>query len=755
MLNFNSNNHNSTYPNYPNYPNSTAEQSMEFREAIDVNLSGYLLKLKRRWKPALAIFLLTVTATAIGSMFLKKNYAAEGKLLFKQDRLPSLVGLDKEVGELKPLLNNQSPLSTQVEVITSGPVLQETIEELQLKNEEGELLKPDDLRQRLNIKLIGGSDVVEISYRNPDPKVAANVVNTLMDVYIQRQIRNIQAEPATAKEFINKQLPQVEAKVAQAESKLREFKETNNVVNLTKEAETTVVELAALNRQMIDVGAELQGVEAQSAAMRSQLGLNLDQAISANQLGSSPVIQAILTELGNVESQLANERQRFRDNHPSVISLRDKQTSLNEQLQQQVAQKVGQGVEIAEGLLKTDNLKENQLEKYINLEIDRLKLQRQLASLSESQQNALVRAKQLPELEKQEQVLLRQVQAARSTYETLLGSLQEVQLAENQQSGNAQIIETALIPEEGSSGRLAVMALGILLGLFLSNLSVMLLEMQDRSLKTVAEIKQKFPYPILGIIPKEEEHAAGVIVEKQPDSFVSELYRMIQANLKFLGLQQPLKVILLTSSVPEEGKSTVSANLAAAVAQLGRRVLLIDGDLRNPSQHRLWNCNNQIGLKDVLTVQKPLDSVLFKPLEHLDMLTAGQVPSNPLALLDSDKMNDLVARARQEYDLIVIDAPPLPITADVLTLSTMVDGILFVSRPGVVDEESAARAKETLAITGKPILGMVVNGVKAKEFERYSYYAKYAKRYLSRRSSNPENNGTAKEAGMQKLNRIL
>jgi capsular exopolysaccharide synthesis family protein len=329
-----------------------------------------------------------------------------------------------------------------------------------------------------------------------------------------------------------------------------------------------------------------------------------------------------------------------------------------------------------------------------------------------------------------------------------------VQLAENQQSGNAQIIETALIPEKGSSGRMAVMALGILLGIFLSNVSVMLLEMQDRSLKTVAEIKQRFPYPILGIIPREEEHTTGVIVEKQPDSFVSELYRMIQANLKFLGLQRPLKVILLTSSVPEEGKSTISANLAAAVAQLGRRVLLIDGDLRNPSQHRLWNCSNQIGLKEVLTVQKPLNSVVSKPLEHLDLLSAGYVPSNPLALLDSDKMNELVAKARQEYDLIIIDAPPLPITADVLTLSTMVDGLLFVSRPGVVDEESAARAKETIAITGKPILGMVINGVKAKEFERYSYYAKYAKRYLSKRPSNAENNESVKEAGMQKLNRI-
>jgi capsular exopolysaccharide synthesis family protein len=270
--------------------------------------------------------------------------------------------------------------------------------------------------------------------------------------------------------------------------------------------------------------------------------------------------------------------------------------------------------------------------------------------------------------------------------------------------------------------------------------------MQDRTLKTVAEVKQRFPYNVLGIIPQEsEENKTGIVVQQHPDSFVSELYRMIQANLKFMTLKKTPKVILITSSVPEEGKSTVTANLAAAIAQLGRRVLLIDGDLRNPSQHGLWGISNQVGLKDVLNNQASLRTVVSQPLAQLDLLAGGYVPSNPLALLDSEEMSNLVARARQDYDLVLIDAPPLPITADVLTLSKMVDGILFISRPGVVDQESAALANETLATTGQEVLGMVINGVKAKEFDRYSYYAKYAKRYLSKQKPN-SNNGSVSEA---------
>ena len=212
---------------------------------------------------------------------------------------------------------------------------------------------------------------------------------------------------------------------------------------------------------------------------------------------------------------------------------------------------------------------------------------------------------------------------------------------------------------------------------------------------------------------------------------------MVQANLKFLTSEKPPKVILITSSVPEEGKSTVAANLAAATAQLDRRVLLIDGDLRRSSQHHLWGVDNRLGLKDILTENQSLLSVLSRPMTKLDLLTSGTVRSNPLAMLDSLEMSDLVANARRNYDLILIDAPPLPVTADVLTLSKLVDGILFVTRPGIVEHESAELAQETLLTTGQKVLGMVINGVKPSDFDRYSYHARYGKRYYS--SLNEEN----------------
>lgn len=406
---------------------------------------------------------------------------------------------------------------------------------------------------------------------------------------------------------------------------------------------------------------------------------------------------------------------------------------MTQQLRNLIAVNVGEGVNVSQGLLRNDNgTKENQLEKFISFKIEELNLQRQVATQYQAQQQLLQRANQLPQLEKKDRELVRRAESAGKTYETLLNNLDQARIAENNNTGNTDVVEYAAIPDKGSSGRTLLLGMGLVLGAFLANLSIILLEMQDRSIQSLAEIKKKFPYKTVGITRLEPPSYQGRIVTRdEPDSFSSEVYRMIQANLKFLTSDKPPKVILVTSSVPEEGKSTVTANLAAAIAQLGRNVLLVDGDLRRSSQHELWGVSNTKGLKDIITDKISPLSVIKQPMPKLNLLTSGIVKSNPLALLDSPEMSDFIGRSRREYDLILIDAPPLPVTADVLTISKLVDGILFVTRPGVVEQESAELAQEALETTGQKVLGMVINGVKASEFDRYSYHGRYGKSYFS------------------------
>lgn len=699
----------------------------------DLNVGNYFLKLKRRWLPALSVFAITVATTIFLSTFLEKTYKSEGKILFRKNAPNSLLDLGERANEFDSILNTQTPLSTEKLRMTSEPVLQRTIDRLKLENADGEPLTLKELKQKLSVEIVGGTDVISIVYKDPDPIISSKVVNTLMDVYIEEHIRSNKSATASADSFITNTIPKIEDKLQGLESRLQSFYEKNQVVDLQEEKKILVAEIGTLNRQLSTVGAELQGKKAQTASLQNQLGLDLKQAIAANQLGNTPQVQSILEQLGATETELSQERQRFNDNHPTIASLKEKKQALNSQLRNLISQYVG--ANISEGLLQSGANKDNQLEKFINFKIEELSLQTELSSLYQYQQVYLDRAKQIPRLEKQEQSLLREVDSARSTYNTLLDNKSELDVLINQQTGNAEVIESGRVPEDGSTGRIPLLVLGVLMGLFLANLTAILLEMQDRTIKTIPEIKQRFAYQVLGIVPLDtlQSSQSGIVVQREPDSFASEIYRMIQTNLKFLAVKRQPKVILMTSSVPGEGKSTVAANLAAAMAQLGRKVLLIDGDLRKASQHQLWQLNNKAGIKDIITHKTPLAKVVSRPMKQLDLLTSGTIAPNPLALLDSPEMSELVAAARKEYELVIIDAPPLAVTADVLTLSKLADGIVFVSRPGIVENESAQLAQETIAnanLTSK-VLGMVINGVKPKEFDRYSYHAKYSKNYFA------------------------
>ena len=728
-----SNNSNAQYSN-----NSSSDSS---RDSLDVSLNEYLVKVKRRWKPALAIFLLTLGVTGRLSLLQKKTYQAEGKLLFKpKSAVGELEEIGENTGQLETILNDQTPISTQLQILESEPVINEVIDRQKLTDDEGEPLKPKDFRKRMTAEVVGGTDVVDISYKHPDPKVASSVVNTLMDVYIQKQIQGNQKDPGAAEAFIQTELPGVEQQVKSAEEEISKFRTENKIVDLSEEKKGLVENLGSINQQITLAGSQLQGMQAQSAALQGQLGLNLEQAVKANQLGSVPEVQSVLEQLTQTESQLATERQRFNDKHPAVISLTDKKNDLTQQLKNAIALNVGEGVEVSQGLLQNENTnKENQLEKFINFKIEELSLQKQVAALYNSQQELLKRANVLPQLERKDRELTRRAESAGQTYETLLKNLSQASLAANSESGNADVVEYAAVPEKGNSGRTVLLGMGLVLGAFLANLSIILLEMQDRSIQSLQEIKKKFPYQTIGITRLEPPtYQERIVVRDEPDSFSSEVYRMIQANLKFLTSDKPPKVILVTSSVPEEGKSTVTANLAAAIAQLGRNVLLIDGDLRRSSQHRLWGVDNERGLKDIVINKIASSSAIKQPVPKLNLLTSGIVDSNPLAILDSPEMSDFVGRSRRDYDLILIDAPPLPVTADVLTISKLVDGIVFVTRPGVVEQESAELAQEALATTGQKVLGMVINGVKANEFDRYSYHGRYGKNYFEKNNSQYE-----------------
>jgi len=708
----------------------------------------YWLILKRRWLPASAVFVSVFALTVLSLLLQKPIYVAEGKLLFKKtDTTSSLTGLGKEIGQLDPLQQQNTPLDTEAENIRSVPIIQKTITKLDIKDNSGSPLKLKQFLEQLNVSNISGTDVLQVSYKDRDPEKAAAVVNTLIAVYLENNLFANRAEAVAAREFIEKQLPTIEASVRQSELALRRFKEENKVVSLEEEAKSAVAIIGDLQRQSSSTQTQLADAKEQSAVLRNELGRDLQKAGAVTSISQSPAVQELLKEVQQVESQLAIERSRFREDHPTITSLKSKKADLERLLPERVKRVLGNKRQQTDGNLQISHFEQNLTEEFAKSEARRLGLAGQAAALSNLQATYRQRVNILPSLEQKQRELERQLEASQSTYALLLQKLQESRIAENQNVGNVRVTSFALVPDEPVAPRKSLyLVTGVLLGSLLSLATALVLEARDKSIRTVDEARKLFGFTLLGVIPSFkkpekttlrngnlERSTPELVVRNSPRSPFSAAYRMLQANLKFLSSDKELKAIVVTSSVPKEGKSTVSANLAVAMAQLGRKVLLVDADMHRPVQHQIWDLPNQLGLSNLLVGQVELRTVIKEVMVNLDVLTSGIMPPNPMALLDSQRMASLIEMFSAKYDFTIIDTPSLSVDAEAPVLGKMADGVLLVVRPGVVDSGSAALAKEFLEQSGQKVLGQVVNGV-IPENEPYSYYY-FSKEYYTQESA--------------------
>lgn len=714
-------------------------QSTQYSEELD--FQKYWLVLKRRWLPATTVFGLCAGLALAAAYLQKPVYEADGKLVFKQDRSSSLTGLKNDLGEIIRIGDKSEPLATEAEIVRSIPLVQKTLDSLGLKDDKGKPYDPKAMVKAkvLKVEPVTGTDVMLISFKHNDPKIAAAVVNNLMDAYIQDNILNNRAKAKAARVFIGEQLPRVEATVMQDDAALRKFKEENGVVALKEEAVSTVDNNSKLEQQITDAQTKLADAREKSAALRKQLGLNSEQAKDLTALNQSPLVQEALAELQKVQAKLASERTRFRDTAPTVLALQEKEASLKALVQERGGEVVNKQQPAPVENLQMGALKQKLTADLLESEAVVSGLTSQLNILLKAQTAYKLRSKDMPKLEQNQRELERKLQASQSTYETLLNKLQEAQVSENQTVGNARIISAAQVPKKPSGpSKVKFLIGGSAAGIVLGLATAFLLDLIDKSVKSLKEARDLFGVTLLGVIPAYEKSGKSrypardseriipkIVARDLPGSPIAQAYQMLQANLKFISSDKQLKAIVVTSSVAKEGKSEVSANLAAAMAQVGRRVLLVDADMRHPSQHHLWELTNSVGLSNVIVGEAEFNTVVKEVMPKLDVLTAGVIPPNPVALLDSKRMASLIENFSKNYDCVIIDTPPLAGIADAPILGKMADGILLVVRPKVVDSASANAAKDFLARSGQHVLGLVANGVIIKnEPDSYFYYTK-------------------------------
>lgn len=708
-----------------------------------IDFQKYWLVLKRRWLPATAIFVGTVTFSVGYSLSLDPIYKAEAKLLIKTDRTAKIIGFENGTGDIAGLTSDSNPLATEAEILQSRPIINNLIQELELKNDGGKYLEYENVVGPLNVKPIGGTDVLEVSYTHTDQELAAAVVNKVIEIYKQDDAISNRSETAAARKFIADQLPQVEANLKRAEADLREFQNQNRIADLNQETSATIASINATESQINQVKADLNDIDARYSTLSNQLNMSWQEASTISSLSQSLAVQRVLEQLQEVKVALAEKGSYLSDKHPEILDLKDEEADLTALLDQQIAKTLGsQQQELVRkvNILSLGELKRAQIAEFANLGLQKEGLEQKLETLNNTYDSYQQRSEALPALQKQLRELERRVEAAQSTYQNFLSRLQETQIAEQQNIGNVRVVSEAVVPDEpvGPAKKPIVAAAGIV-GALLGIAVAFLLDIWDKSIKNLQEIEKMLPYPLCGIIPDYNKVHNQTTAKKQlflPDSStanlpklavanisvlpIREAYHNIQVSLKMLDDPASNKVIAVTSSVSGEGKSSVAANLAIAEAQCGQKVLLVDGDLRRPTQHLLWELPNQVGLTNVLNQEVGWYDILYQAMPNLDVMTSGTISKHPISLLNSPSIAALIASATTYYDRIIFDTPPLVGLADTKILGKLVDGILFVVRPGMTQYGSIAAAKKSLAARDIKVLGVVANGVNLKK-ESHSY----------------------------------
>jgi len=678
---------------------------------------------KQRW--LLAVGILSAVMGTVTYLTLQQTpiYEAEGKLLLRRDRASALAGIGDKTGAPEIFVAN--PLNNQVLIVKSAPVVELAIKQLNQKRPTSQSISPEEFIASLNVQIVTGTDVLQVVYRSPNPQQASENINKLMDSYILNDVQTNRAQAASARLFILEQLPKTELDVSKVEAELRKFKEKNQVVVLEQEAKTSLALMGELEGKIAATRADIASSNAQLSALKQQIGLTSSQAIALSKLSESKAVQDALKSVLEIDRNLAAQRTLYSGEHYSVTRLERQKAAANEILQQRVAAEVGTTQDLPAKKLEVGSLELSLMNDLVKTENRLIGLSTNLNSLEQAYQTYRNRLSFIPELEQTQRILERKLGVSQTTYEGLLKRLQEVQITENQTIGTARVLSPATTPTIPVSPKIAISLLqGGALGLGLALITLIILQSTDTMIRTTDRAKEIYGYLLLAILPNVSRklHAnPAVCVRDNPRAPIGEAYRMLQGGLRFLRADKKLKVIVVTSAIASEGKSTISSNLAITMAQLGRRVLLVDADMRRPSQHTAWQLTNDRGLSNILVGESTVEQAIRPIIPNLSLITAGVIPPDPVAIIDSQDMADLIQAWSKSYDYVIIDSPPVLAVIDALLIAKLVDGLLMVARPGVLNVRSASRAKAVLSQAGINVLGMVTNDASGDDSSYYMY----------------------------------
>jgi len=618
-------------------------------------------------------------------------------------------------------------LYTQAELLNSTPILAEAMKAGsldRLKTFDAASNKTMALRRGLETAVGKKDELISVSFKSPYPEEAAHIVNTVVDAYVtfhgQRKrntsgelLRILTQEKTTRDKELNDKLQARMDFKQKSENLAFGTGEDNNVILRNLERLSTVLteaQLATVESKSFCTVA--QKMEADPEGLRQFVQAQRTRSVYV----STDEASSLRSELLRLQRDRADSLNQLKSDAPAIAA----QDAEIERVQKQIA-------ELDKTFAKSQ-LAVAQQEYQANLEKEQ-----ELAKYFEQQRQQAV---QLNNDVAQYTVLQSQYEQTKKLCDILDDRIKELSVIEETGALNITVLETAELASSPSEPqKTKTMAMALALGLFAGIGLALLREWKDQRLRSTEEISALLGLPVLGAIPtiselKRGAGTTGKMIELSRDSHEAEAFRTLRTAVFFGVPKEEARKILITSPAPGEGKSTVASNLAIAIAQAGQRVLVIDADLRWPTQHRIFGLDRQAkGLSAVLAGQMSLeDAIAHTSLENLDILASGPDVPNPAELLNSESFARLLEKLAAAYDRVLIDSPPVTAVTDPLILAAQTDVTILVLQAEVSTRRVSMQAREALASVDARVLGVAVNNVPHKK-GRYGYYSGYGYYY--------------------------
>jgi capsular exopolysaccharide synthesis family protein len=687
----------------------------------EVDLRDYLLALRRRWLVILLVGLATFVAAAFMSVRQRRVYSSTAKIVVARK------AGDVQVGSILsgPAAFQGGSPETQVQIINSPDTLRRAFERLPALDRQKGFMSSSPPSWAYDIRVLPDTDVIIIDAKAYHPRVAADLANNIADSYLAQDLKRNNQATRQRREYVEHERDNTFKELRRATDELADFKKETKLFAIATQASDAATNKSRLQSDLAQARSALTAANQGLSALKRELASTNAEVDFQKVVAENPEYALLRTKVVDLQNKLADVSQEYAPGSPERAQVEKPLADLERQM------KALSKNSVASSTRQRNPVLDDLLGRYASTRVDVLSAAARVAALEAQAADVEKELSLFPDRERRFNELQQRVDVLKETYDLLSQRYYSLLIEERGTVPGAQIVASAQPSSKPTSPNIPRnLTIGFILAAFFGVCAGLLADYFDNKMHRPEDVERYSGATTLSLIP-EAESANGedtnlYIGKASPVHSFMESFRMLRNNISFVMPDRKLSAFAVTSSSMGEGKSTVSANIAIAMAMDRKRVLLVDCDLRKPTVHTKMKVSKDVGLTNVVRGFVSLEEAI-QPTEWvgLDCLSAGPLPPDPTEFLNSERTHQVIQEARERYDVVILDSPPCIGLSDMQVISKLVDGVLLVVALERAPKQQLMATMRMLTQAGARVLGTAINRVGPTSQGYYGYYGYY------------------------------